>query len=93
MSTSRRVHVGTPPDNFKGWTTTEVCFHRFADLTTTRGEGVTSPEFSCFGHRWVLDLYPGGKATSPEGYVAVALGNESNTSIKIQYDYSVRDRW
>ena len=71
----------------------QQCFHGFANLTTTRGEGVFSPRFSCFGHQWRLYIYPGGRDNSNEGYVAVALANRSNsdTSIKISYGYSVRD--
>jgi len=90
MSTSK-VDVSTPVKNFRGWTNTEVNFHGFANLTTTRDEYVISPEFSCFGHQWRLDLYPGGDTNSEEGYAAVGIVNRSNTSIKIQYCYSVRD--
>jgi len=96
MSISR-VDVGTPPNDFEGWTTANVCFHGFADLTTTRGEGVISPEFSCFGHQWTLEIYPGGTSEShgdedsDEGYVTVFLENESRNSIKIEWACSVRD--
>ena len=90
MSISR-VDVGTPPENFEGWTAITVCFHGFANLTTTRGEEVISPEFSCFGHQWRLVIYPGGNNNSQEGYVAVGLANQLNASIKISYGYSVRD--
>ena len=91
MSTTNRVDVGTPSVSLSGWTTTEVGFHGFANLTTTRNESVESPKFSCFGHQWLLALYPGGHANSPEGYFAVSIVNLSDTSIKIQYGYSVRD--
>jgi len=80
MNTSRRVHVGTPPGDFKGWTTTEVCFHGFANLSTTRDEYVESPEFSCLGTNWVLKLCPGGEEESEEGHVSAALANRSNSS-------------
>ena len=90
MSISR-VDVGTPPKDFEGWTTANVCFHGFANLTTTRGEGVESPQFSCFGHQWRLEIYPGGDVNSGEGYVAVELANRSNTSIKLHYSFSVRN--
>ena len=91
MSISR-VDVGMPPENFEGWVAANVCFHGFANLSaTTRGEYVESPVFSCFGHQWVLKLYPGGRDNSDEGYVAIGIVNRSNTSIKIQYCYSVRD--
>ena len=90
MSTYR-VDVGTPPENFEGWTSINVCFHGFADLTTTRGERVESPKFSRFGHRWRLRLFPGGDKTSDEGYAAITLCNCSDTSIKIQWGFSIRD--
>ena len=85
MSSISRVDVGTPPKNFEGWITANVCFHGFANLSTTRGEYVESPEFSCFGHHWVLEIYPGGDVNSDEGHVDVELANRKNTSIKIQY--------
>jgi len=88
---SIRVEVGTPPEKFEGWTTINVCFHGFDELPAMREEWVKSPEFSCFGHEWVLTIYPGGEEDSPEGYAGVGLANRSNTSIKIQYCYSVRD--
>ena len=87
------MDVGTPPEGYKEWTTAAlVRFHGFANLTTTRGEYVLSPEFSCFGHQWRLKLYPGGHTVSDEGYVGVSLRNSrSDTSIKIKYCLSVRD--
>ena len=85
------MHVGTPPGDFKGWTTTEVSFHGFPDLPTTTNECVRSPEFSCFGHQWELRLYPGGEVDTTEGYIAIELCNRSNKIITIDYGYSVRD--
>ena len=92
MSNNNIVDVGTPPDGIiDDWTTTVVRFHGYSDLSTTRGECVTSPEFLCFGHRWELQLYPGGISVSPEGYAAVSLVNMADTSIKVQWGYSVKD--
>jgi len=88
---SIELDLGTPPNGFKDWTTALVRFHGFADLTTARGEYVESPEFSCFGHQWVLSVYPGGSENSGEGFVSVGIVNKSNTSIKIQWGFSVRD--
>ena len=79
------VDVGTPPAQ------PFVRFHGFANLTTTRDDYVETSRFSCFGHQWCLQICPGGDEDSDEGYVAVWLVNRSNTSIKIQYGYSVRD--
>ena len=86
------VNVGTPPpQDFEDWTTREIRFHGFANLPTTRGECVESPEFSCLGHQWRLDIFPGGRDNSTEGYVAIRLCNMTDTGIKIQYGFSVRD--
>ena len=92
MSGSRVVDAGTPPSGFDDWTTTVVRFHNFADLpTTNNNEGVISPQFTCFGHNWLLKIYPGGEEDSHEGYVAVYLANTLDKIIKIEYGYSVRD--
>jgi len=88
---ARRVDVGTPLKNFRGWTITEVNFHGFTGISTARGVPVASPEFSCFGHQWVLQLYPGGEEDSEVGYAAVVLSNRSNKSSKVQWGCSVRD--
>ena len=87
------IDVGTPPDGStsEGWTTTMVRFHGYVNLPTTRNVRIGSHEFSCFGHQWRIDIYPGGVDNSIEGYVAIQLSNKSNTSIKIQWGYSVRD--
>jgi len=91
MSTTNRVDVGTPSVSLSGWTTTEVGFHGFANLPTTRNEYVISPEFSCLGHQWRVLLYPGGWNNSSAGYVALNLANRSNLSINVQWGCSVRD--
>ena len=88
---TRVVDVGTPSSNFEDWTTTNVRFHGFADITTEKGERVVSPEFSCFGHQWRVVLYPGGNEESNDRYVALGLSNMSNQSIKLQFGYTVRD--
>ena len=88
---SIKVDVGTPPESYKEWTTVLVRFHGFANLTTTRGEDVQSPYFSCLGHQWRLDIYPGGRANSEEGYAGIKLAKRSNESIEIQWGYSIRN--
>ena len=90
MSGSRVVDVGTPPTNFSGWTTTEVRFHNYADLSTERGEYEASPEFLCLGNEWRLKIYPGGDENSEEENSAIDV-NRSNRSIKVEYGYSVKD--
>ena len=53
----------------------EVRFDGFAGLPTTKSNDnfTDSPEFTCFGHRWSLRLYPGGARRSDDGMVAVFL--------------------
>ena len=91
MSTNKGVHIGMPPKGFKDWTSNNVYFHGFADLTTTRGEYIQSPEFSCLGHQWRMYIHPGGHPMSPEGYVAIGLANMSKKRINIRFGYSVRN--
>ena len=38
MSTHVKVDVGTPTGDIKDWSTAEVRFHDFTNLTTTIGE-------------------------------------------------------
>ena len=78
MSGSRVVDVGTPPSVFEDWTTTMVRFHNFADLPTTKDEGIDSPKFTCFRHDWSVRIFPGGSDDSDEGYVSVHLVHMSS---------------
>jgi len=88
---SIKVIVGTPPEGYKEWTNALVHFHGFANQSTTRGEEVVSPKFSCFGHQWSLIIYPGGEEDSDERCVSLGLINRSNASIGIQWSFSVRN--
>ena len=93
MSTHVKVDVGTPTGDIKDWSTAEVRFHDFTNLTTTSGECVPSPEFTCLGHQWVLKLYPGGRHDADEGYVSVSIKFTNSTckDIEIEYGFSVKD--
>ena len=75
--------------NVNGWF--EVRFGGFANLPSEKGEKVLSPEFTCFGYQWRLQLYPGGNNISEDGMVAVYLENLSDKSITIQYGFSIKD--
>ena len=91
MGTTSSVDVGTPSKDLKGWQTTEVRFNGFADLSRTTLTYVPSPEFSCFGHQWTLEFYPGGYGNATDGFSSVFLANRSPTGIEIQWGCSVRD--
>ena len=88
MTSTNVVDVGTPSSNFDGWTTTEVRFHGFADLSTETGEYTESSTFSSCGHEWHLALCP-----YDDGYVSVDLWSNSRRGVSVmaQYGFSVRD--
>ena len=92
-----RIHdidVGTPPPSlskYNKWEMIHVRYHDFEHLTTTRGQSVHSPEFTCFGRQWCLRVYPGGRTDSDDGVVSISLRNMSNQSIKVQFGFSVKN--
>ncbi|EJK52761.1 hypothetical protein THAOC_27937 [Thalassiosira oceanica] len=81
------VRVGTPPGPLSDLIMRKVHFHGFEGLPTARGAAVKSPEFSCFGHQWVVDIYPGGFRDSNEGYVSVNLYNASPESVQAYFKF------
>ena len=84
MSTQHAaVDAGTPALGFQVWERTEVRYHRFADLPTTKGEVVQCPKFTCLGHEWSLGIYPGGQEVSDDGMVCVCLENLSEKRIEL----------
>ena len=90
----RKIDVGTPPSSTtsdSGWEIIQVHYHGFENLTTTRNEYVPSPEFTYFGHNWRLLIFPGGNTNSGEGMVSAYLHNRSNESIKVQFEFSVKN--
>jgi hypothetical protein len=71
------VSVGCPPpassQNGKEWKSFQFHIHNFAFLSTTKDHYIASPEFTCNGHQWELELYPGGANEATEGYVSAYL--------------------
>ena len=78
--------------NGNGWEKFEVQFGGFANLPSEKGEKVLSPEFTCFGSQWRLQLYPGGNNISEDGMVAFYLENLSDKSITIHSSYEFGGR-
>ena len=88
----QNVDVGTPPSSLNEWEIINVRYHDFENLTTTRGDAVLSPGFTCFGHQWCVRIYPGGKTNSDDGKVGIFLHNRSNKSITLQFGFSVKNK-
>ena len=93
IQTSRitKVHAGTRPTR-KEWEVIEVHYNGFEGLPSERGVPVQSPEFTCFGHKWRVEIYPGGHSTSNEGMVGIFLENRSDERITINFGLSVKDK-
>ena len=84
------VHIGAPPGRLSDWEITPLHFNGFAGLTTTKNEVVRSPEFSCFGHQWLVELYPGGDDVSNDGFVALWLHHYSDEAIEVDFKFVVK---
>ena len=66
-----------------------VDFHGFEGLPA---ECAKSPEFTCLGTRWRIDICPGGNPPSDDGMVSVFLQSVSNNSIVIKFSFIARDK-
>ncbi len=75
------------------WKSFHFNLQNFKDLTTTKDHCVETPEFSCNGHQWYLDIYPGGDDTADEGYVSIFLHLRSEGNIAINYELSIIDKF
>ena len=84
------VHVGAPTGGLSDWVIAPVYFNGFVGLTTVKDEAVESPEFTCFGHKWKLAMYPGGDHESDDGYVALWLDNMTEESIEIELKFTIK---
>ncbi|EJK47180.1 hypothetical protein THAOC_34122 [Thalassiosira oceanica] len=84
------VEVGAPPGRLSDWVIAPVRFNEFAGLRTTKGVAVYSPEFSCFGHRWTLGVFPGGDDDSNNGFVALRLVNETEECIGVEFKFIIK---
>ena len=82
------THVGSPPEDLvlytSKWCKHIIHFHDFENLTTIEDEAVESPKFMCAGHKWVLQIYPGGVSTSTESYMAACLMNKMENFIIVK---------
>ena len=67
----------------------QVHYHGFLNLPTQMDVPVLSPDFTCFGHKWRIEIYPDGNASAEDGMVSIGLRNRYNKSIKVQFGLSV----
>ena len=92
-STSRItiIDVGTPPASTrnKEWESLQLHFHGFKNLPTTWGVPVSSPEFTCFGHKWRVQIFPGGRTDANHGMISLVLEHLSNEKISVHDCFSI----
>ena len=73
------------------WKSFHFNLQNFKDLLTTRNHCVETPEFSCNGHDWCLDIYPGGDEDADEGNVSIYLHHRSEGSITVNFELLIID--
>ena len=83
---AKKVSVGCPRSSF------QIHFHDFASLTATKNHVIASPMFTCRGHQWQLDVYPGGDSLASEGQVPVYLHHLSQGTITASFGVKVIDK-
>ena len=74
------VDVGTPSSEFQEWSSAQVRFHGFANLSTAIDQYVNSSEFTFSGKQWRLRMYPGGYDGAVAGTVSIFLASLNNES-------------
>ncbi len=71
--------------------TCEYTSFRFVspNLDTTVDHCVASPKFTCNGHQWQLEVYPGGSENAAEGKVSIFLTHLSEGTITATFIINV----
>ncbi|KAL7458768.1 hypothetical protein ACHAWC_010455 [Mediolabrus comicus] len=87
-----KVSVGCPRPR-EGWQSFQFNLKHFKDLSTTREHYVETPDFSCNGHEWFLEIYPGGNKGAAEGHVSIFLYHHSEGSISTNYQLMIIDKF
>eukprot|EP00986_Skeletonema_menzelii_P003918 scaffold1277_cov137-Skeletonema_menzelii.AAC.1 len=85
------LDVGSPSSSSSDerWESFKILFHGFADLPSAVGEYTLSPGFTCNGHKWCLQIYPGGERESA-GFVSVFLVGQAATTAT--YEVGLQDK-
>jgi speckle-type POZ protein len=88
-----KVSMDVAPQR-EGWKSYKFNIHDFAAIDQTRGDCFYSPEFSCNGHRWGLDIYPGGcSKTLLNGCISIYLANCSKGGISATFEMKVLNKF
>eukprot|EP00984_Skeletonema_dohrnii_P004971 scaffold1761_cov78-Skeletonema_dohrnii-CCMP3373.AAC.4 len=87
--------VGRPSSSSgEEWQSFKMLFHGFADLPSAVGQYTLSPEFTCNGRRWCIQLFPGGKRASMTGCLSLYLELRSGgTATATLFEASTLDKF
>ena len=86
------IHVGHPPKEWDGWESHLVHFHNFASLPSGKNERVKSPKFRSFGHKWRVNILPGGGSKAKEGNISLFLEHLSEGDFSALFHLSIKNK-
>ena len=88
-----RISLGIPPQR-EGCKSFQFNIHDFATIPATRSFCFFTPEFSCNGHQWYLQIFPGGcNISSYDGLMAVFLGKRSQGGISATFEMEILNKF
>ena len=99
LITNGKVSVGSSPPLSslgligEGWTSFLFRIHDFAVLSSTKGHSIETPEFTCNGHHFLLNVYPGGDSEADEGYVSAYLWRLSEEKVMVDFAIGIIDKF
>ena len=88
-----KVSIGCPPSPREGWTSHRFNIREFRDLTNVKTQYAEAPEFTCNGHEWALEFYPGGNNLATEGCVSIYVSLHSGKNASAMYEITLLDKF
>jgi hypothetical protein len=86
---SVEVSVGIPPQR-EGWKSFQFNIRNFAAIDATKGNAFVTPQFSCNGHQWYLQIYPGGFKSARDGWFSIYLARRSKGGILATFEIKIQ---
>eukprot|EP00984_Skeletonema_dohrnii_P004972 scaffold1761_cov78-Skeletonema_dohrnii-CCMP3373.AAC.5 len=82
-----------PSSSDEEWQSFKILIHGFADLPSAVGQYTLSPEFTCNGRRWCIQLFPGGNIHASAGNLSLCLKLCSGGNATTAYEMSFLDKY
>ena len=84
--------MAIPPQR-EGWQSFQFNILNFAAIAATKGNAFVTPQFSCNGHRWCLEIYPGGHGRTDDGWMSIILANCSKGGISVTFEMKMLNKF